>query len=196
MKVRVSGWPFAGGSWNNTAEKSGSNPNPEPAPRSTSGFPRASSSSAEMPNQTRLEILLIDDNPGDVRMVVEGLKETIPSARLTVARDGEEAIRFLRREGSYVAAPRPDLILLDLRLPKKSGFEVLGEIKRDPYLGKIPVMVRSSSENPADIDKAYGLHANCYLIKTACLDELSRTMRALADFWISAVRLPEGEHHG
>ncbi len=148
-----------------------------------------------MPNDTPLEILLVDDNSGDVRMVVEGLKDTLPAARLSVARDGDEAIRFLRREGVHAAAPRPNLILLDLRLPKKSGFEVLEDIKKDPALAKIPVMVRSSSEAPADIDKAYALHANCYMIKSAGLDELSRTMKVLADFWMTVVKLPEGESH-
>jgi CheY-like chemotaxis protein len=129
-------------------------------------------------------------------MVVEGLKETLPAARLSVARDGDEAMRFLKGDGSRAAAPRPDLILLDLRLPKKSGFEVLEVVKQDPHLRKIPVMVRSSSEAPSDIDRAYSLHANCYMIKATGLDELSRTMKALADFWATAVRLPEGEHDG
>jgi chemotaxis family two-component system response regulator Rcp1 len=139
-----------------------------------------------------MEILLVDDNPADVRMVREGLKEALPDARLSVAGDGVEAIRFLRREGSHARAPRPDLIILDLRLPKKSGFDVLVEIKQDPALSNIPVVVQSSSEAPIDIQKAYSLHANCYITKPAGFDEFSRTMRILADFWVTVAKLPSG----
>jgi chemotaxis family two-component system response regulator Rcp1 len=139
-----------------------------------------------------MEILLVDDNPADVRMVREGLKEALPDARLSVAGDGVEAIRFLRREGRHARAPRPDLIILDLRLPKKSGFDVLVEIKQDPALANIPVVVQSSSEAPIDIQRAYSLHANCYITKPAGFDEFSRTMRVLADFWVTVVKLPDG----
>ena len=140
----------------------------------------------------RMEILLIDDNPADVRMVRDGLKEALPEARLSVASDGVEAIRFLRREGHYSKAPRPDLIILDLRLPKKSGFDVLAEIKQDPALATIPVVVQSSSEAPIDIQRAYSLHANCYITKPAGFDEFSRTMRVLAEFWVTVAKLPSG----
>ncbi len=139
-----------------------------------------------------MEILLIDDNPADVRMVREGLKEALPDARLSVAEDGVEAIRFLRREGRHSRAPRPDLIILDLRLPKKSGFDVLVEIKQDPTLANIPVVVQSSSEAPIDIQRAYSLHANCYITKPAGFDEFTRTMRILADFWVTVAKLPSG----
>jgi chemotaxis family two-component system response regulator Rcp1 len=139
-----------------------------------------------------MEILLIDDNPADVRMVREGLKEALPDARLSVAADGVEAIRFLRREGHHSRAPRPDLIILDLRLPKKSGFDVLVEIKQDPALANIPVVVQSSSEAPIDIQRAYSLHANCYITKPAGFDEFSRTMQVLAEFWVTVAKLPSG----
>jgi chemotaxis family two-component system response regulator Rcp1 len=139
-----------------------------------------------------MEILLIDDNPADVRMVRDGLKEALPAARLSVAIDGVEAIRFLRREGHHSRSPRPDLIILDLRLPKKSGFDVLAEIKQDPMLANIPVVVQSSSEAPIDIQRAYSLHANCYITKPAGFDEFTRTMRVLADFWVTVAKLPSG----
>ena len=139
-----------------------------------------------------MEILLVDDNPADVRMVRDGLKEALPEARLSVAADGVEAIRFLRREGHFTRCPRPDLIILDLRLPKKSGFDVLVEIKTDPMLSNIPVVVQSSSEAPIDIQRAYSLHANCYITKPAGFDEFSRTMRALAEFWVMTAKLPSG----
>jgi chemotaxis family two-component system response regulator Rcp1 len=144
------------------------------------------------PEPIHMEILLIDDNPADVRMVREGLKEALPDARLSVAADGVEAIRFLRREGRHSRAPRPDLIILDLRLPKKSGFDVLVEIKQDPALANIPVVVQSSSEAPIDIQRAYSLHANCYITKPAGFDEFTRTMRVLADFWVTVAKLPSG----
>jgi chemotaxis family two-component system response regulator Rcp1 len=139
-----------------------------------------------------MEILLVDDNPADVRMVREGLKEALPDARLSVAADGVEAIRFLRREGHHAKSPRPDLIILDLRLPKKSGFDVLVEIKQDPALANIPVVVQSSSEAPIDIQRAYSLHANCYITKPAGFDEFSRTMQVLAEFWVTVAKLPSG----
>jgi len=135
---------------------------------------------------------LIDDNPADVRMVQEGLKEALPEAHLSVAADGVEAIRFLRREGRHARTPRPDLIILDLRLPKKTGFDVLMEIKQDPGLANIPVVVQSSSEAPIDIQRAYSLHANCYISKPAGFDEFSRTMRILAEFWVTVAKLPSG----
>jgi chemotaxis family two-component system response regulator Rcp1 len=139
-----------------------------------------------------MEILLVDDNPADVRMVADGLKEALPEAHLSVALDGVEAIRFLRKEGRHVRAPRPDLIILDLRLPKMSGFDVLMEIKQDSALANIPVVVQSSSEAPIDIQRAYSLHANCYITKPAGFDEFTRTMRVLAEFWVTVAKLPSG----
>ncbi len=144
---------------------------------------------------TPMDILLVDDNPGDVRMVVEALKEALPAARLSVAIDGVDALRFLRREGRYYKAPRPDLIFLDLRLPKLSGFDVLAEVKQDPALANIPIVVQTSSEAPADVPRAYSLHANCYITKPSDLDEFSRTMRVLAEFWVTIAKLPDGGNH-
>jgi len=145
---------------------------------------------------TPMDILLVDDNPGDVRMVVEALKEALPAARLSVAIDGVEALRFLRREGRYYKAPRPDLIFLDLRLPRKSGFDVLAEVKQDPTLANIPIVVQTSSEAATDVQRAYSLHANCYITKPADLDEFSRTMRVLSEFWVTIAKLPDGGVHG
>jgi CheY-like chemotaxis protein len=101
-------------------------------------------------------------------------------------------MRFLRREGRHAKAPRPDLIILDLRLPKKSGFDVLMDIKQDRALANIPVVVQSSSEAPIDIQRAYSLHANCYITKPAGFDEFTRTMRVLAEFWVTVAKLPSG----
>ena len=155
--------------------------------------PEPSARPQQYPKRKNLNILLVDDNPVDVRIVAEGLREALPDARLSVAKDGIEAISFLHQAGKYANAPRPDLILLDLRLPKKSGFEVLREIKQDPVLATIPVVIHSSSEEMEDIQKAYSLNANCYIAKPDTLDEFSWTMQILADFWMTAVRLPEGE---
>jgi chemotaxis family two-component system response regulator Rcp1 len=145
---------------------------------------------------TPMDILLVDDNPGDIRLMVEALKEALPAARLSVAVDGIEALRFLRREGRYYRAPRPDLIFLDLRMPKKTGFDVLDEVKQDPALASIPVVVQTSSEAPGDIERAYSLHANCYITKPADLDELTRTLRVLAEFWVTIAKLPVGGIRG
>jgi CheY-like chemotaxis protein len=135
-------------------------------------------------------ILLVDDNLGDVRMIREGLKEVLPDASLHVASDGVEAMQFLRQEGEHWAAPRPDLILLDLRLPRMNGFDVLGAIKKDHALLNIPVVVQTSSEAMTDIQKAYGLHANCYITKPTTVDELDRVMGILAEFWVTVAKLP------
>jgi chemotaxis family two-component system response regulator Rcp1 len=139
-----------------------------------------------------MEILLVEDNPADIRMILVGLKEVLPDANLNLAADGVEAMRFLRREGRHAKAPRPDMIILDLRLPKKSGFDVLREIKEDPALGNIPVVVQSSSEAQVDVERAYSLHANCYITKPAEFEEFSRTMRSLAEFWVAVAKLPNG----
>jgi chemotaxis family two-component system response regulator Rcp1 len=136
------------------------------------------------------EVLLVDDNPGDVCAVRESLKEAHPTARLNVAKDGVDAIRFLRREGECVSAPRPDLLLLDLRLPRRSGFDVLREIKNDPGLASIPVVIQSSSASSADVNRAYRMHANSYITKSRDLDEFGRTMRALFGFWGATAKLP------
>lgn len=137
------------------------------------------------------EILLVDDSPGDVRLTREALGEDGRNKRISVARNGEEAMRFLRREEEHARAPRPDLILLDLRMPGKSGGEVLREIKEDPDLRRIPVVVFSLSHDEKDIMEAYGNHANCYVVKPLDLDQFMRAVRSLEAFWLEVVELPE-----
>jgi chemotaxis family two-component system response regulator Rcp1 len=149
-----------------------------------------------MANFKALEILLVDDNPADARMTAEGLQLARSTARLSVAGDGMKAVQFLRRQGEFAAAPRPDLILLDLRLPKRSGFDVLEEVKGDPSLASIPVVVQSSSAAGVDINRAYRMHANSYITKPNDLDEFSRTMRVLVDFWLTTAKLPHKEPNG
>ena len=140
-----------------------------------------------------IEILLVEDNPGDVRLTIEALKEGKVSNNLSVARDGVEALAFLRREGSHAKAARPDLILLDLNLPKKDGREVLAEIKDDSSLRRIPVVVLTTSKAEEDILRTYDLHANCYITKPVDLEQFISVVRSIDDFWLSVVRLPTGE---
>jgi two-component system, chemotaxis family, response regulator Rcp1 len=136
------------------------------------------------------EILLVEDNPGDVLLTKEAFREGRLAHRLSIVEDGEEASRFLRRIGPYSNAPRPDLILLDLNLPKKDGRELLAEIKDDPSLRYIPIIVLTTSEAEQDVWKAYRLHANCYLTKPVNLDDFIRKIRSFEDFWLTVVRLP------
>jgi len=140
-----------------------------------------------------IEILLVEDNPGDVRLTIEALKEGKVSNRLSVARDGVEALAFLRREGPHASAPRPDLILLDLNLPRRDGREVLAEIKEDAQLRRIPVVVLTTSKAEEDILRTYDLHANCYINKPVDLDQFISVVRSIDDFWLSVVRLPGGD---
>ena len=137
-----------------------------------------------------VEILLVEDNPGDVRLTREALKDGKVCNRLTVAEDGEQAIAILRREGQYADAPRPDLILLDLNLPRKDGREVLAEIKADPQLRRIPVVVLTTSKADEDILKAYDLNANCYVTKPVDLDQFMTVVRSVREFWLTVVKLP------
>ncbi|WIG94838.1 response regulator [Myxococcus sp. SDU36] len=137
-----------------------------------------------------IEILLVEDNPGDVRLTIEAFKEGKVSNRLSVARDGVEALAFLRRQGAYANAARPDLILLDLNLPRKDGREVLAEIKVDPALRRIPVVVLTTSKAEEDILRTYDLHANCYIAKPVDLEQFIFVVRSIDDFWLSVVRLP------
>ena len=148
---------------------------------------------ASMRNGRPAEILLVEDNPGDVRLAQEALKDAGHPNRLSVARDGVEAMAFLRREGPYGDAPRPDLILLDLNLPRKNGREVLAEIKQDHRLRKIPVVVLTTSRAQDDVQAAYGLHVNSYIVKPADLDEFQRVIRSIEDFWLTVVQLPTDE---
>lgn len=144
-------------------------------------------------SETRpVEVLLVEDSPGDVRLTLEAFKEAKVRNRLHVAGDGVEAMRFLRKQGRYAAAPRPDLILLDLNLPKRDGREVLAEIKEDPDLRRIPVVVLTTSKADEDILKTYNLHANCYISKPMDLDKFVGVVRSIEDFWLTVVRLPKG----
>jgi CheY-like chemotaxis protein len=136
-----------------------------------------------------VEILLIEDNPGDVRLTLEALKDSKVYNHLSVVQDGVEAMAFLRCEGAYGAAPRPDLILLDLNLPKKDGFEVLREIKSDDDLRRIPVVVLTTSSNERDIVESYDLHANCYVTKPVDLKQFMMIVQNIQHFWFSIVKL-------
>ena len=138
-----------------------------------------------------LGILLVEDNPGDVRLVREGLRDTKAHTALDVVMDGEDAMRFLRRQGRYAGARRPDLIVLDLNLPKKDGREVLAEIKHDEALRSIPVIVLTTSDAEDDIRKAYELNANCYLTKPMDLERFLDLIKSVADFWLTIVKLPK-----
>jgi chemotaxis family two-component system response regulator Rcp1 len=135
-------------------------------------------------------ILLVEDNPGDVRLVQEALGESKLSNTLNVVENGVEALAFLRRQGKYCSAPRPDLILLDLNLPLKDGREVLREIKQDADLRRIPVVVLTSSKAEHDILKTYDLHANCYIRKRMDLDQFIMVIQLLRSFWCRIVQLP------
>jgi CheY-like chemotaxis protein len=136
------------------------------------------------------EILLVEDNPGDVRLVRESLSQDDLASTLHVARDGVEALRFLRREAPYADRPRPDMVLLDLNLPKKDGREVLQELKADPDLCRIPVVVFTTSTADGDVLRSYDLHANCFVTKPIDLDEFMMSVRAIAEFWLSTACLP------
>jgi CheY-like chemotaxis protein len=137
-----------------------------------------------------IEVLLVEDNPGDVRLTQEAFGEGEMAVNLSVAQDGVEALAFLRREGNYADAPLPDIILLDLNLPKKDGREVLAELKQEPNLKRIPVIVLTTSKAELDILKVYDLHANCYLSKPVDLDEFTKLVKSVQDFWFTVVQLP------
>jgi CheY-like chemotaxis protein len=137
-----------------------------------------------------IEILLVEDNPADVRLTQEALKEEKLHNNLSVVNDGVEALAFLRREGDYAQAIRPDLILLDLNLPRKDGREVLKEIKNDLNLQAIPIVVLTISEAEMDILESYQLHANCYIIKPLDLNQFSKVVKSIQDFWLAIVKLP------
>ena len=137
-----------------------------------------------------VEILLVEDTPGDARLAKEALKDAKVRNNLHWVEDGAEAITFLRRQGKYEAAPRPDVILLDLNLPKKDGREVLADIKADGDLKRIPVVVLTVSNAEEDIVKTYNLHANCYIRKPLDLDQFIEVVKAIKDFWLTIVKLP------
>ena len=142
------------------------------------------------------EILLVEDNPGDVRLTMEALKEGKLTNHVSVAGDGVEALAFLRKEGKYAGAARPDIILLDLNLPKKDGREVLGDIKKDPEFRRIPVVILTTSAAEQDILKAYDLHANCYINKPVDFDHFMQVVKLVDDFWFSVVLLPSSRKKG
>ena len=139
---------------------------------------------------TAAEILLVEDNPGDVRLTQEALKEGKLANNLHVAYDGMEALAYLRAEGEYSDRTIPDLILLDLNLPKKDGREVLEEIKKDDLLRKIPVVILTTSNDEADILKTYNLHANCYITKPVDLIQFIDVVQSIENFWFTLVKLP------
>lgn len=140
-----------------------------------------------------IEVLLVEDNPGDVRLTKEALKEGRLLNNVHVVGDGIEALSFLRRQNKYDHAVQPDLILLDLNLPKKDGREVLAEIKADPSLRRIPVVILTTSSAEEDILKTYDLHANCYVTKPVDLDRFIGVVKSIDDFWVSVVKLPSDE---
>ena len=137
-----------------------------------------------------IEILLVEDNPGDVRLTREALRDGKIYNNLYVVRDGVEAMAFLRKTGEYTSAPRPDLILLDLNLPRKDGHEVLAEVKSDENLRRIPVVILTTSQAEEDIIKTYDLHVNCYITKPVDLDQFVKIVKSIEEFWLTIVRLP------
>src|ERR1700732_4460305 len=137
-----------------------------------------------------IEILLVEDSPGDVRLTREAFKDAKVHINLHVASDGAEAMEFLNRAGEHATAPRPDLILLDLNLPKKDGREVLEEIKESATLKSIPVVVLTTSASDADILRSYRLHANCYITKPVGLDGFLEVVESIDNFWLTVVKLP------
>lgn len=139
-----------------------------------------------------IEILLIEDNPGDADLAREALDGSKVRNTLHVVGDGVEAMNFLRRTGSHASAPRPDLILLDLNLPKKDGREVLAEVKSDADLKRIPVVILTTSNDEADILRTYNLHANCFITKPIDLNQFIKVVRSIEDFWLCIVKLPNG----
>ena len=140
-----------------------------------------------------VEILLVEDNPGDVRLTKEALKEGKVYNNLHWARDGVEALEFLKREGKHAKAPRPDIILLDLNLPKKDGREVLAVIKGEPDLKHIPVVVLTTSKAEEDVLRSYELHANCYVTKPVDLEKFIQVVQSIDRFWLTVVTLPPAE---
>jgi len=140
-----------------------------------------------------IEILLVEDNPGDVRLTIEALREGKVHNNLNVARDGVEALAYLRREPPFAEASRPDLILLDLNLPRKDGREVLAELKADPRWKTIPVVVLTTSRAEQDVLRSYELQANCFVTKPVDLDQFINVVKSIEDFWLTVVTLPNPE---
>ena len=137
-----------------------------------------------------IQILMVEDNPDDIELTVEALKDARVANHLTVVRDGEEALSYLRCRGKYAQAVRPDLILLDLNMPRKNGRDVLRDIKNDPKLKRIPVVILTTSQAEEDILHTYDLHANCYITKPVDFNQFLKVVRSIEDFWLTVVRLP------
>jgi chemotaxis family two-component system response regulator Rcp1 len=140
-----------------------------------------------------IEILLVEDNPGDARLAMESLKDAKVNNNLYWVQDGVQAMVFLRRQGEYSEAPRPDVVLLDLNLPRKDGREVLAEIKTDENLRRIPVVILTVSSDERDVLETYNLHANCYITKPIDLDQFIEVVKSIEDFWLTIVKLPPDE---
>lgn len=145
---------------------------------------------------SEVDILMVEDNPADMRLTVEALREGKVHNRLHWVKDGMEALAFLRQQGDYSSAPRPELILLDLNLPKKSGREVLEEIKQDDQLKRIPVVILTTSAAEEDIVRTYDLNANCYITKPVDFEKFVQVIRAIDQFWLGLVTLPSSERFG
>lgn len=143
-----------------------------------------------MSNEKLVEILLVEDDPGDVRLTMEALKQSKVHTHLSVAGDGIEALAFLRRQGKYKDAKRPDIILLDLNMPRMDGREVLAQLKADPDLQRIPVVILTTSSAEEDICRSYDLHANCYITKPVDLRQFMKIVLSIEDFWFTVVKLP------
>ncbi|MBP6470501.1 MAG: response regulator [Chloroflexi bacterium] len=145
---------------------------------------------SQSPTKTLTNILLVEDNPADIRLTQEAFKETKQNIILHVVRDGTEALAFLRQTGRFTAVPRPDMILLDLNLPKKDGRQVLEEIKKTPDIKRIPIVILTNSKAAEDIRQTYDHHANSYITKPANLDEFIAVIKQIEQFWLSIVQLP------
>jgi two-component system, chemotaxis family, response regulator Rcp1 len=140
-----------------------------------------------------IEILLVEDNPGDADLAIEALRDSKVLNTVHHVSDGEEAMLFLRKKGKYGRVPRPDMVLLDLNMPKKDGREVLAEIKADPDLKRIPVVILTVSKDEEDVLRSYNFHANCFITKPIDLHQFLKVVHAIEDFWLSVVRLPPNE---
>lgn len=148
----------------------------------------------ELSGPQAIQVLLVEDSPGDIRLTQEALKDAKIHINLHVVRDGEQAMSFLMREGEHANAPRPDLILLDLNLPKKDGRAVLEEIKNSPDLKSIPIVILTTSLSDEDVLRSYLLHANCYITKPVNLDGFLKVVKSIDNFWLSIVTLPPPAH--
>src|SRR5271165_6393439 len=191
IPVRASAWRSAKRLWSGMVAACGSSPNPERVPPSISLSRRKEG--IRMNPVRAIDILLVEDSPSDVRLTREALKEAKVLNMLHVVQDGTAALEFLRKHGQYGGSPRPDLILLDLNLPKKDGREVLAEIKQDETLKCIPVVILTTSRAEEDVIRSYNLHANAYVTKPVDLKQFLEVIRTIEAFWLAVVTLPPSE---